>query len=148
VCRELGAAVGIDAHGDVAEAVRAATDGRGADVIFDPVGGDAFRASQRCVAPEGKILLVGFAGGEVHDIAANRVLLGNYSVLGLYVGAYSHGEANAVRRAVHDELMGLLAHGTLRPLVSREVGLEDVPAALEALRDRQVIGRVVAHPVG
>jgi len=148
VCRELGAAVGIDAHGDVAEAVRAATDGRGADVIFDPVGGDAFRASQRCVAPEGKILLVGFAGGEVHDIAAHRVLLGNYSVLGLYVGAYSHGEANAVRRAVHDELMGLLAHGTLRPLVSREVGLEDVPAALEALRDRQVIGRVVAHPVG
>ena len=148
VCRELGAALGIDSHGDVAAAVLDATAGRGADVIFDPVGGDAFRASQRCVAPEGKILLVGFAGGEVHVIPAHDVLLGNYSVLGLYVGAYGRGEANAIRRAVHDELMGRFARRELRPLVSREIGLEDVPAALEALRDRAVIGRVVVHPTG
>ena len=148
VCRELGADVAIDSHGDVAADVLQATDGRGADVIFDPVGGDAFRSSQRCVAPEGKILLVGFAGGEVHDIKAHEVLLGNYSVLGLYVGAYSRGDANLVRRAVHDELMDLFARGELRPVVSREIGLADVASALEALRDRAVIGRVVVRPSG
>jgi NADPH:quinone reductase len=146
VCRELGADLAIDSHGDVAAAVLDATGGRGADVIFDPVGGESFRASQRCVAPEGKIVLVGFAGGEVHDIKAHEVLLGNYSVLGLYVGAYSTGEANRVRRGVHDELMGRFARRELRPVVSRVIGLEDVAGALEALRDRAVIGRVVVRP--
>ena len=147
VCRELGAVLTISAReDDVAATVRDATGGRGADVIFDPVGGDAFRASQRCVASEGTILVVGFAGGEIQDIAANRVLLGNYSVVGLYVGAYSTGDANRVRRDVHDELMVLLGAGTLRPLVSSQIGLDAAPRALEALRDRQVVGRVVVRP--
>ena len=148
VARDLGAAVGINYRSDdFVAAVQEATDGRGADVIFDPVGGDVFRASQRCVAPEGTILVVGFAGGDVQAIPAHRVLLGNHSVVGVYLGAYSRGDANrAFLLGVHDELMGLVATGRVRPLVSRRVGLDGVAGALEALRDRDVVGRVLVLP--
>jgi NADPH2:quinone reductase len=148
VARQLGAAVAINYRDDdLVTAVQAATEGRGADVIFDPVGGDVFRASLRCVAPEGAILVVGFAGGEIQDIPAHRVLLGNHSVLGVYLGAYSRGDANrAFLLGVHDELMGHFAAGRVRPLVSRRVGLDGVVGALEALRDREVVGRVLVLP--
>ena len=106
-----------------------------------------FRASQRCVAPEGTILVVGFAGGELQHVEAHRVLLGNYSVVGVYLGAYSRGADNqAFLLGVHEELMGLLATGRLHPVVARELGLDEAPAALEALRDRHVVGRAVVRP--
>jgi NADPH:quinone reductase len=148
VCRELGAEVAINYRTeDFVDVVRAATDGRGVDVVFDPVGGEVFRASQRCVASEGMILVIGFAGGDVQDIAANRLLYRNYAAVGLYMGAYSHDDAG--RRVVldaHDELMAWLGEGRLRPLASPPIGLEDVAAALEALAERQVIGRTVVCP--
>ena len=148
VCRDLGAEIAIDyTNDDLAAVVLDATGGRGADVVFDPVGGDVFHASRRCVASEGRILVIGFAAGEIQTIPANHVLVRNYSVLGVYVGAYARDDAG--RRfmlGVHDELMAMISTGDFRPLVSREVTRPEAPAALEQLRDRQVVGRVVVHP--
>ena len=147
-CRALGAELAINYRDeDFVPIVRDATDGRGADVIFDPVGGETFRASQRCVASEGMIVLIGFAGGEIQNMPANRVLFRNHDVVGLYMGAYSRGEGNRrVLESVHDEIMKLLGSRRLTPLVSAHVGLDDVAATLERLRDRQVIGRSVTCP--
>ena len=148
VCRQLGADRAIDtSEEDFVAVVRAETGGVGADVVFDPVGGETFRGSQRCVASEGRILLIGFAGGEIQDMPANRVLFRNHDVLGLYMGAYSQGgERRRAVDGVHAELMGLLGSGRLTPLVSSRIGLGEVAVTLEALRDRQVVGRSVACP--
>lgn len=148
VCTDLGADVALSSRDvDLVAAVRDATAGRGADVVFDPVGGDLFRMSQRCVASEGTILVIGFAGGEIQQVPANRVLLGNYAVSGLYMGAYARSDAGrAVVRAAHEELMGLIGSGRLTPLVSGDLTLADVPGGLERLRDRDVVGRLVARP--
>jgi NADPH2:quinone reductase len=146
ICRDLGASVAIDyRREDFETVVRDLTDGRGADVIFDPVGGSVFQQSRHCIASEGRLLLIGFAAGDPQTIKANGVLLGNYSVMGVYMGAYSRGD-RAVLREVHDKLMSLLGTGAIHALVSREVGLRDVAAALGQLRDREVIGRVVVRP--
>jgi NADPH2:quinone reductase len=146
ICRDLGAAVAIDyRQEDFATVVQDQTGGRGADVIFDPVGGSVFHQSRRCIASEGRLLLIGFAAGEPQTIKANSVLLRNYSVMGVYMGAYSRGD-RAVLQEVHEEVMSLLSAGAVRALISREVGLRDVAAALGQLRDREVIGRVVVRP--
>jgi NADPH2:quinone reductase len=148
ICRDLGASVAIDyRENDFSAVVNDLTDGRGVDVVFDPVGGDVFHASRRCTASEGRLLLIGFAGGDPQTIPAGRVLLGNYSVLGVYMGAYSRGDANReFLLGVHDELMRLLGTGRIRAVVSRQVGLGGVAEALDQLRDRAVIGRVVVRP--
>jgi NADPH2:quinone reductase len=148
ICRELGASVAIDYRDeDFEPVVRDLTGGRGADVIFDPVGGSVFHRSRRCVASEGRLLLIGFAAGEPQTIKASGVLLGNYSVMGVYMGAYSHGDANReLLCGVHDEVMSRLSAGEVRALISREVGLDGVAAALGQLRDREVIGRIVVRP--
>lgn len=148
ICRELGAAVAVDYRADdFVAVVREVTEGRGADVVFDPVGGDVFHASRRCIASEGRLLLIGFAAGAPQTIKAGGVLLGNYSVLGVYLGAYSRDEAgHEFMLGVHDELMAHLEAGRVRALVSREVDLDGVAEALTDLRDRAVVGRVVVRP--
>lgn len=147
-CRPLGAEIVVDTSThDFVDVVNDATDGRGAEVVFDPVGGEVFDRSQQCIANEGRILLIGFAGGETQKIGAGRVLRGNYSVLGVYMGAYSRGDENRqFMLGVHEELMHLLAAGSIRAVVSEEIGLDGVPAALTRLGNRQVVGRVVVHP--
>jgi NADPH:quinone reductase len=134
-------------HEDFETVVRDLTGGRGADVIFDPVGGSVFERSRHCIASEGRLLLIGFAAGEPQTIKANGVLLGNYSVMGVYMGAYSRGDANhGLLRGVHDELMSRLSAGDIRAVVDREVTLSGVAEALGQLRDRKVIGRIVVRP--
>jgi NADPH:quinone reductase len=148
ICRDLGASVAIDyRREDFETVVRDLTGGRGADVIFDPVGGSVFERSRHCIASEGRLLLIGFAAGEPQTIKANGVLLGNYSVMGVYMGAYSRGDANhGLLRGVHDELMGRLSAGEIRAVVDHEVDLSGVAEALGQLRDRNVIGRIVVRP--
>jgi len=147
-CLELGADVALDSRSpDLAKEVLAATDGRGVDVAFDPVGGDSFTAASRCIANEGRIVLVGFAGGEERPIPPGHVLRRNYSVMGLYMGAYSSGDEN--RRymlAMHDEIMELLANGRCRALIDRETGLAGAAAALTDLAARKVTGRPIVRP--
>ena len=148
VCLDLGAHVALDARSpDLAKEVLAANDGRGVDVVFDPVGGDAFTAATRCIASEGRIVLVGFAGGEEPAVRPGHVLRRNYSILGIYMGAYSAGDEN--RRymlAMHDEIMELLASGRCRALVDRETDLAGATQALTDLADRKVTGRPIVHP--
>ncbi|MCU0269279.1 MAG: NADPH:quinone oxidoreductase family protein [Acidimicrobiales bacterium] len=146
VCRRLGADLVVDYRvEDVVEAVKAATDGRGADVIFDPVGGDTFDASRRCIAWEGRLLVVGFASGRIPEAPANHVLVKNYSVVGVHWGGYRTRLPDVLVEA-HTALMDLLARGAVEPLVSRLVALEDVPAALRDLTGRGTVGKLVVTP--
>jgi NADPH2:quinone reductase len=148
VCRALGADAFIDSRNDdVIARVLEETDGRGADVVFDPVGGDAFEASRKCTAVDGRILIVGFASGTIPKLSLNALLYRGYSVLGVYVGAYKRDEADAAyRRQVWQDINDLVLAGRIRPLIAREIGLEDTADALTELIERRILGKVVVRP--
>lgn len=142
VARELGADIVVDRHvQDFVEVVKIETDGRGADVIYDPVGGDTYRRSTKCISFEGRIVVVGFAGGEIQSVALNHALLKNYSILGLHWGLYNQLDAAAVDDC-HAELTRLAADGAIRPLLSERLGLLDLADAVQRLADGATVGRV------
>jgi NADPH2:quinone reductase len=147
VCREAGAEEAIDyRQEDFIERVRAITGGRGADVIYDPVGGDVFDGSTRCIAWEGRLLTMGFAGGRIPEIALNRVLLRNIDVIGVeWPGYYSH-KREAIVEAQEDIWAGY-REGGLRPVVWKTLRLEQVPEALEAIESRESYGKIVIENV-
>jgi NADPH2:quinone reductase len=122
--------------------VKELTNGQGADVIYDPVGGDVFDASTKCVAPEGRILVIGFASGRIPTIAANRVLLKNISLIGVLWGAYVKAHPDYSGR-VHAALMELYGLGMVRPQVGAKYAFDDLPHALRDLADRKVLGKAV-----
>ncbi|MCE2391338.1 MAG: NADPH:quinone oxidoreductase family protein [Proteobacteria bacterium] len=146
LCRELGAEVAIDYRSeDFVERVLEATAGRGADVIYDPVGGEVFHRSRKCIANEGRLLVVGFASGELAEAPTNLILYRNYSVVGVYMGAYAGADALRLKREVHEKLCELYAAGRFDPVV-RRVAFEDVPRAITDLAERRTVGKVVALP--
>ncbi|MFF2521147.1 NADPH:quinone oxidoreductase family protein [Streptomyces liangshanensis] len=146
VARELGCDTVIDRRTeDIAAAVKEATGGRGADVVFDPVGGDAYTASARCVAFEGRIVVVGFAGGEVPAPALNHALVKNYAILGLHWGLYTTKDPAAVLRC-HDELTALAARGAIKPLISERVPMKAAADAVQRVADGVTTGRIVVVP--
>ena len=146
VARELGCDVVVDRHqDDFVPVVKGATGGRGADVVFDPVGGEAFRRSTKCIAFEGRIIVVGFAGGQIESAALNHALVKNYSIIGLAGGAYKHAQPAGLRDR-HAELTKLAAAGKLRPLISERLPMADVPTGLRRLADGATVGRVVFIP--
>ncbi len=105
LCRRLGADVAVDYRADDFVAVtNDVTDGRGADVIYDSVGGDTFDRSRRCIAFEGRIVVVGFAGGRIAEAPTNHLLVKNYGVLGLHWGGYRRLHPELVHRC-HEELV-------------------------------------------
>ena len=143
VCRDLGAELVVDYRADdFVAAVKDATDGRGADVIYDPVGGDTFDRSRKCVAFEGRILVIGFTGGRIADAPTNHALVKNYSVVGVHWGLYNLMDPKLIRDT-HDDLIWLHAAGEIAPLVSEVLPLEDAPAALGRLASRGTWGKVV-----
>jgi NADPH:quinone reductase len=143
VCRKAGADHTIDYRtDDFVTAVKDLTGGRGADVIYDPVGGDVFDQSTRCIAFCGRLLVIGFAGGRIPEIAANRILLKNISVVGLHWGAYQIHNPQLVRDA-HDRLCQMYADGVFRPVLWKVLALTDLPAALDALSDRASYGKII-----
>jgi NADPH2:quinone reductase len=144
--RRLGADVVVDRRTqDFVEVVKDVTGGRGADVIFDPVGGETYQRSTKCIAFEGRILVIGFAGGEMQQAALNHALVKNYSILGLHWGLYAAQDPAAVR-ACHEELTRLADRGVVRPLIGETRGLDEVPAGVQALADGVTVGRVVFSP--
>ena len=146
VARELGADVVVDRHReDFVAVVKDVTGGRGADVVYDPVGGDAFRKSTKCIAFEGRILVVGFASGDIPSAALNHALVKNYSIVGLHWGLYQQRAPGAIADC-HAELTRLVAAGTIRPLISERLTLADVPDGLRRLAAGATIGRVVFLP--
>jgi len=122
--------------------VKALTDGRGADVIFDPVGGEVFDQSVRCINWEGRILVVGFASGTISELPMNLTLVKNMSVVGVYWGAYRKRDPKVLQQSWR-QLLEWLAEGALSPHVSRTYPLERAPAALESLMGRRATGKVV-----
>ncbi|MFH8400331.1 NADPH:quinone oxidoreductase family protein [Streptomyces anulatus] len=148
VARELGCDLVIDRRSeDIVAAVKDATGGRGADVVYDPVGGDAYAKSAKCVAFEGRILVVGFASGVIPTPGLNHALVKNYSVVGLHWGLYNTKDPAAVR-ACHDELTGLAAQGIVKPLVSERVAMPGAATAVQRVADGTSTGRIVVLPGG
>jgi NADPH2:quinone reductase len=144
-CRAAGADLAIDHQTEeLVAAVTAATDGRGVDVVYDPVGGDATERAQKVLAWEGRLLVIGFASGTIPAVKLNRVLLKNIAVVGLHWGAY-FGHDRGVIVDAHRDLCALVARGAIRPVVSRTVPLADLPTGLDALAARQVIGNVAVR---
>ena len=142
VARTLGADVVVDRHTeDFVEVVKDVTHGRGADVVYDPVGGDAYQRSTKCIAFEGRILVVGFAGGQIQSAALNHALVKNYSIVGLHWGLYTTKDP-ALVRVCHDELSKLAADGMAKPLVSERLALDAVADGLQRLADGTTVGRV------
>jgi NADPH2:quinone reductase len=146
VVRDLGADVVVDRYSeDFVAVVKDVTGGRGADVIYDPVGGEAFRRSTKCVAFEGRILIVGFASGDIPAAALNHALVKNYSIVGLHWGLYQQRDPGAVRDC-HAELTRLAAAGSIRTLISERLPLADVPDGLRRLAEGATTGRIVFQP--
>lgn len=142
-CRRLGADHVIDYHQENwPDRIRQLTGGRGADVVYDPVGGDYFDQATKCMAMEGRLLVIGFAAGRIPSIAANRLLLKNTSVVGVYWGGYveKHPAYLAQSQA---ELFDLYEAGRIKPLISFTSPLAAAPAALRALAERKVTGKAV-----
>jgi NADPH2:quinone reductase len=161
LCSELGADVTVDhTREDVLERVDAATAGRGVDIVFDGVGGETFPTSIRCLARNGRHLMIGFAGGiETEDqpvIVPRPLMFGNVSVLGVLL-AYS-SDSDAVRagsgfnlfprdvgESVHAQLVELLDRGAIRPVIGDRVPFEALPAALDEMDRRATLGRTVVE---
>lgn len=143
VARDLGADIVINRHDqDFVEIVKEATRGRGADIIYDPVGGETYQRSTKCIAFEGRILVIGFAGGQIQTAPLNHALIKNYSIVGLHWGLYNQRDPALVRHC-HDELTALANSGAAVPIVSERISLDDVPTALQRLADGATTGRVV-----
>jgi NADPH2:quinone reductase len=116
------------------------TGGKGADVIFDSVGGDVTEASLKCIAWGGRLLVVGFSSGSIAEIPANRLLLRNAAAIGVY---WSHERDAALVEATVRDLFALHAAGKIRPHVDTRFRLEDLPQAMAALQSRQSTGKIV-----
>jgi NADPH2:quinone reductase len=146
ICRSLGADHVIDYTAeDFVPIVKEITGGHGADVIYDPVGGDVFDGSRRCIAFEGRLVVVGFTSGRIPSAPANHVLVKNYSVVGLHWGLYRKHDP-AVMGTVHEELCRLFADGAIDPLIGQVLPLDAAPQAMAAIADRGTVGKVVLKP--
>ncbi|AWK71945.1 alcohol dehydrogenase [Rhodococcus oxybenzonivorans] len=145
-CRRLGADLVIDRRTeDFVPLVKEFTGGRGADVVYDPVGGDAYAKSTKCIAFEGRILIIGFAGGTIPTPGLNHALIKNYSIIGLHWGLYKQYNQQAIADC-HEELTRLAASGAIRPLISERLSLADVADGLGRLGEGSTVGRLVFQP--
>ncbi len=140
-----GAEAAIDYRAErFAERVLALTDGRGADVIYDPVGGDTTDQSLKCIAWNGRLLVIGFASGRIPEIRANRILLKNIAVVGLHWSAWAEREPARVR-GCFEALFRLHARGQIAPRISERYPLDQVAKALEALAGRATHGKLIVE---
>ena len=114
-------------------------------MIYDPVGGDTFDLSAKCIAFEGRILVIGFASGRIPEMAMNRVLLKNISLVGVHWGLYTKMNP-ALLMQTQIDLYQLYLQGKVRPLVSKTYPLSEAATALGALADRRTSGKVVLRP--
>jgi NADPH2:quinone reductase len=142
VCQKLGADHVINYTQGFREQVRDLTGGRGVDVIFDPVGGDVFDESMRCIAPFGRILIVGFTSGRAALARTNHLLIKDAEAIGFTIGGLSRHDPVWAQRNF-DILLGWLAAGRITPYVSHRVPLTQAAEALKLIIDRKVIGRAV-----
>jgi NADPH2:quinone reductase len=121
------------------------TGGKGADVIYDSVGGDVFDKSLKCIAWNGRLLVIGFASGTIPSVKANRILLKNIAVTGLHWGAHALKEPARIGETF-SALFALYGEKKIRPVIFDTYALEELPAALEALGSRRSYGKVIVAP--
>jgi NADPH2:quinone reductase len=146
IARENGADETIDyTKEDFAERVKQLTNGRGADVIYDSVGGDTFDRSLKCIAWNGRLLVIGFASGRIPEVKLNRVLLKQISLVGLHWGAHAQHEPERIPETFR-ALFDLYAKGRIRPVIFESYPLEQTAEALEALGSRRTWGKVIVAP--
>jgi NADPH2:quinone reductase len=146
VAREAGADELIDySKEDFVERVKQLTGGKGADVIYDSVGGDTFDQSLKCIAWNGRLLVIGFAGGRIPEVKANRILLKQISIVGLHWGAHVQNEPARIPETFK-ALFDLYRKGKIKPVIFKTYSLEEVPVALEALGSRKTWGKVIVAP--
>ena len=144
--RQIAASAGADetvgSEEDWCREVKALTNGAGVQAVFDPVGGERLEMSLRCLAPEGRLLVVGFAAGEIPQLGANRVLLRNADVVGVNWGGMAITRPDIVAAAGAD-LARWLSEGQISPVVGAQYRLEDGAQALRALEQRKAAGNLV-----
>jgi NADPH:quinone reductase len=144
--RALGADVVVDRlEQNFVTAVKEATGGRGADVVYDPVGGEAYQGSAKCVAFEGRIIVVGFAGGTIPAPPLNHALVKNYSILGLHWGLYRAKDPEAIV-ACHRELTKMADAGTIKTFVGARLSFDEAAEGLTRLAAGKNLGRLVVVP--
>lgn len=145
LAEKYGATHCIDyTHNGIKDAVKKLTDGRGVDVIFDPVGGPLFEECLRSVAWNGRVLVVGFASGEIPSLPANLPLLKGCSVVGVFWGSFTQHEP-AVHRRNSEYLLELAGNGQLQPHISAQFDLADAAAAINTLAERRALGKIVVN---
>jgi NADPH2:quinone reductase len=142
VARTAGADKAFLLSGDWVSQVKDATRGKGVDVVMDPVGGDVFDLSLKCLAPEGRLLVVGFAGGRIPEVKVNRLLLKNVDVVGVAWGAFIMQEP-ALTAEIAKGLAALADKGFVEPVVGQVFPLEQAAQALRELDSRKATGKVV-----
>ncbi len=142
IAKKAGADHVLDASADITTDVKALG---GADVVYDPVGGDAFNAALRATNREGRIVTIGFASGTVPQIPANHMLVKNIDVIGFYWGGYLKFNPAALTQSMGD-LFTMFTQGRLSPHVSHVLPLENASDAMELLRSRKSTGKVVVTP--
>jgi NADPH:quinone reductase len=130
---------------ELREAIKTITDGKGVDVIYDPVGGAYTEPALRSIAWRGRLLVVGFANGEIPQIPANLLLVKGASAIGVFWGEFARREP-AANQMLMASLFGWLSQGRLAPKVSQTYALADTPKALEALLQRRAVGKLVVKP--
>ena len=146
LCRRYGADHTINyREEDFVPKVKDVTNGRGADVILDPVGGSVFERSLRCIAWEGRILVIGFASGEIPQVPVNLTLVKNCSIVGVFWGAYGQKNPKVLMGSLQT-LLTWYAEGGLKPHISEVYALEDAPKAMTELMERRSTGKVVLEP--
>lgn len=146
VCKEHGADVLVNySNDDWRDAVKAATDGKGPDVIYDPVGGVYAEPAFRSIAWRGRYLVVGFANGEIPRLPLNLALLKGASLMGVFWGEFVKREPKA-NLAAMGQLLGWLKEGKIQPHISARYPLADTAAALNDMAARLVTGKVVILP--
>ena len=142
-CRELGADATLNHRdGPLAPALREITGGHGVDLIYDPVGGSLAEDAARAMIRYGRLLAVGFASGQWPKVATHDLVITNTSLVGVFAGGYSREELDAI----HANLAGLVGDGRLRNAVTAEVPFDELPAALQRVADRHVVGKLVMVP--
>jgi NADPH2:quinone reductase len=143
VVREYGADEVIDySSEDVRERVKALTGGEGVDICFENVGGTLFATVARLMRFNGRLMPIGFTSGEIPSLAMNLPLLKNYSIVGVFTGAWAERFPNE-RACAADMIMAWAAEGKLHPRIDRVLPLEQTADAMTAIADRSVQGRVV-----
>ncbi|MBL4801716.1 MAG: NADPH:quinone oxidoreductase family protein [Emcibacter sp.] len=143
IAREKGAEFTINYKNEnIRDKIKEYTEGRGANVVYDPVGGDVFRQSFRAMAPEGRMLVIGFASGDIPQVPANHLLVKNIELIGFYWGAYNDFKPKIIQDSTR-QLFKWYEQGTITPHISGTFPLEKTGDAIRALTNRTSSGKVV-----